>query len=83
MEGNLRFKTDWASLIVGSKFTVFASFALYLRACNFLSTSPGEAYIWSGLYVEGLIFGILRYVHKYLARLVLPVVSNSGKWKGL
>ena len=24
MEGNLRFKIDWASLIVGSKFTVFA-----------------------------------------------------------
>ena len=26
MEGNLRFKTDWASLIVGSEFTVFAFF---------------------------------------------------------
>ena len=26
MEGNLRFKIDWASLIVGSKFTVFAFF---------------------------------------------------------
>ena len=26
MEGNLSFKTDWASLIVGSKFTVFALF---------------------------------------------------------
>ena len=26
MEGNLRFKIDWASLIVGSKFTVFALF---------------------------------------------------------
>ena len=25
-EGNLRFKIDWASLIVGSKFTVFALF---------------------------------------------------------
>ena len=24
MEGNLRFKIDWASLIVGSKFIVFA-----------------------------------------------------------
>ena len=24
MEGNLRFKIDWASLVVGSKFTVFA-----------------------------------------------------------
>ena len=26
MEGNLRFKIDWASLIVGKKFTVFALF---------------------------------------------------------
>ena len=25
-EGNLRFKIDWASLIVGSKFTLFALF---------------------------------------------------------
>ena len=33
--------------------------------------------------MEGLIFGILRYVHKYLARLFLPVVSNSEKWQGL
>ena len=26
MEGNLRFKIDWASLINGRKFTVFALF---------------------------------------------------------
>ena len=26
MEGNLRFKIDWASLIAGRKFTVFAFF---------------------------------------------------------
>ena len=26
MEGNLRFKINWASLIVGRKFTVFALF---------------------------------------------------------
>ena len=26
MEGNLRFKIDWASLIVGRKFTVFTLF---------------------------------------------------------
>ena len=32
MEGNLRFKIDWVSLIVGSKFTVFTFFTLYLRA---------------------------------------------------
>ena len=28
MEGNLRFKIDWASLKVGSKFTIFALFYL-------------------------------------------------------
>ena len=34
MEGNLRFKIDWASLIVGRKFTVFTCFTLYLRAIS-------------------------------------------------
>ena len=32
MEGNLRFKIDCASVIVGSKFIVFSFFTLYLRA---------------------------------------------------
>ena len=45
MEGNLRFKIDWASLIVGSKFTVFALFYFVFEG-NFPSTSP-----------RGLIFG--------------------------
>ena len=75
----MRFKTDWASLIVGTKFTVFACFYFVFEG-NFPSTSPreayiwrgdlreaflrywfGGAYIWRGLYMEGLIFGILRY----------------------
>ena len=35
MQGNLRFKIDWASLIVVRKFTVFALFYfLYLRAIS-------------------------------------------------
>ena len=35
MEGNLRFKIDWAILIVRRKFTVFALFYfLYLRAIS-------------------------------------------------
>ena len=50
---NLRFKIDWASLIVGSKFAVFALFyfvfevigSCYLRARNFPSTSPRGAYV--------------------------------------
>ena len=74
MEGNLRFKIDWASLIVGRKFAVFASFYFVFEG-NFQVQAPGRAYIWpearfnegffcvtsfGGLYMEGLIFGILR-----------------------
>ena len=77
----MRFKIDWASLIVGSKFTVFALFYFAFEG-NFPNTSPWGAYIWRGdltgvfalpvwgvciwrgLYMEGLTFGILRYVFK-------------------
>ena len=47
MEGNLRFKIDWASLIVGSKFTVLALFYFVFEG-NFPRTSPRGAYIWRG-----------------------------------
>ena len=55
-EGNLRFKIDWTSLIVGTKFTVFALF--YFEG-NFRSTSPRGAYMRRGdlteaFYVTGL-----------------------------
>ena len=55
-EGNLHFKIDWASLIVGSKFTVFALFYFVFEG-NFPSTSPwglifGAAYTWRGLFSE-------------------------------
>ena len=75
MDGNLRFKINWASLLVGRKFTrpFLLCFTLYLRAISkykplgglylkgrfnggfFCVTSLG------GLYLEGLIFEILRY----------------------
>ena len=45
MEGNLRFKIDWASLIVGRKFTVFALFYFVFKG-NFQVQAP-----------RGLIFG--------------------------
>ena len=79
MEGNLRFKIDWASLIVGRKIIVFTLFYFVFEG-NFQVQAPrgayiwrGDltkgflryefegAYIWRGLYMEGLIFGILRY----------------------
>ena len=47
----MRFKIDWASLIVGSKFTVFALFYFVFEG-NFPSTSPP-----GGLYLEGLTHG--------------------------
>ena len=53
----MRLKTDWASLIVGSKFTVFALFYFVFEG-NFPSTSRLGAYIWRGDLTEGL----LRYV---------------------
>ena len=56
MEGNLRFKIDRASLIVGSKFTVFALF-YFVFGGNFPSTIPQGAYIWRG----DLMAGFLRY----------------------
>ena len=43
----MRLKIDWASLIVGSKFTVFALFYFVFEG-NFPSTSPRGAYIWRG-----------------------------------
>ena len=45
MEGNLHFKINWASLIVGRKFTIFASFYLVFDG-NFQVRGTG-----------GLIFG--------------------------
>ena len=59
MEGNLRLKIDWVSLIVGRKFTVFALFYFAFEG-NFQVQALQGAYIWRGLYMEGLIFGILR-----------------------
>ena len=65
----MRFEIDWASLIVGSKFTVFALFYFAFEG-NFPIRSPRGAYIWRGdltgfftlpvwecLYLEGLIHG--------------------------
>ena len=43
-DGNLRFKIDWASLIVGSKFTVSALYYFVFEG-NFPSTSPPGAFI--------------------------------------
>ena len=80
MEGNLRFKIDWASPIVGSKFTGFALFYFVFEG-NFPSTSPQGAYIWRGLYMEELFsefYGILlTQLYFTSTYLVSPVHSQS------
>ena len=48
------FKIDWASLIVGSKFTVFALFSLVFEG-TFPSIGPLGAYIWRGDLTEDFL----------------------------
>ena len=95
MEGNLRFKMNWASLIVGRKLPFLLWFTLYLRAISkykslrglylearfkrwvFCGKSLGSlSAVWRGLYMEGLIFGILRYVSS-------PILHSCGMSHGL
>ena len=47
------FQIDWASLIVGGKFTVFALF-YFVFGGNFPSTSPRGAYILEGRFNGGV-----------------------------
>ena len=51
MEGNLRYKIDWASLIVARKFTVFALF-YFLFEGIFQEQTPGGG---GGLIFAGAI----------------------------
>ena len=66
----MRVKIDWASLIVGSKFTIFALFYFVFEG-NFPSTSPRGAYIWRGDLTEGFLcywFGGLIFGGAYTWR---------------
>ena len=70
----MRFEIDWASLIVGSKFAVFAfCFTLYLRAL-FQEQAPGGAYIWS---LRDLTEGFLPY------RIGGLIFGVAYTWRGL
>ena len=68
----MRFKLDCASLVVGSKFTVFALFYFVFEG-NFPSTSPRGAYIWR----EDLTEGFLRYRFGGL------ISGGAYTWRGL
>ena len=72
MERNLRFEIDWASLIVGRKFTFFALFYFVFEG-NFQVQAPGGAYIWRGDLTEGF----LRYKFGGL------IFGGTCTWRGL
>ena len=65
MEGNLRFKIDWASLIVGRKFNVFALFQFVFEG-DFQVQAPGGAYIGRGLFsgFYGMPILLTFYLHE-------------------
>ena len=48
----MRFKIDWANVILGSKFSSFALFYFAFEG-NFPRTSSWGAYIWKGDLTEG------------------------------
>ena len=82
----MRFKISWASLIVRSKFTVFALFYFAFEG-NFPSTSPRGAYIWRGDLTEGflryrfggLIFGGAYFPNfAYIETQFLNIVRSRG-----
>ena len=54
MEGNLRLKIDWTSLIAGNKSNIWALFYSIFEG-NFPNTSPRGAYIWRGDLTEGFL----------------------------
>jgi len=68
----LRFKIDWASLIVGRKFNVVALFYFVFEG-NFSSTSSRRAYIWRGDLTESF----LRYRFGGL------IFEGADIWRGL
>ena len=81
MEGNLRFKIDWTSLIVGRKFTVFALFYFVFEG-NFQVQTPGGLYLegrcnggFFTLRVGGLIFG-----GAYFRNFTVFVYFETIKW---
>ena len=76
----MRFKIDWASLIVGSKFTVFALFYFVFEG-NFPSTSPRGAYIWRGDLTEGFLryeFGGLIHGGAYFRNFTVVSAWDSN-----
>ena len=71
MEGNLRFKIDWSSLIVGVHLPLLLCFSLYLRAISKYKP-PG------GFYLEGRFKGGI-----FALRVWGAYIWGAYTWRGL
>ena len=81
MEGNLRFKIDWTSLIFRRKFTVFTLFYFVFEG-NFQVQAPRGAYIWRGDSTEGFLryeFGGLIFGGAYVRNFCGTTVNAKGQ----
>ena len=73
----MRVKIDWANLIVGRKFIVFALFYLVSEG-NFPFSSPQGAYIWRGDLTEGFftlpVWGAYVWRGLYMEGLIFGIL---------
>ena len=75
MEGNLRFKIDSASLIVGRKFTVFPLFYSVYEG-NFQVQGPGELIFGGAILTKGFLrykFGGLMHGGAYFRNFTITI----------
>ena len=81
----MRFKTDWASLLVGSEYTVLLCFTLYLRAI-FQVQAPGEHISGGANLTEGFLRyrfgggGGLYYGGAYFRNFTVPWLRSLLNW---
>ena len=91
-EGNFHLKIDWASLIVGRKFTAFALFYFVFEG-NFQVQAPppphrGGLIFWRGDLTEGFLryeFWGLMFGGAYFRNFTVPVRNNKNpnfEWRG-
>ena len=79
----MRFKIDWASLVVRRKFTVFA-LLYYVFEGNFQVHPPGGAYIWRGDLTEGVLrfefWGAYIWRGLYMEGLIFGILRYLQSW---
>ena len=78
----MRLQIDWASLIVQSKFPIFA-LSYFVFESNFSSTSPLGAYIWrgdlKGRFFASLIWGAYIWRGLYMEGLIFGMLRCSNQ----